>query len=165
MRADNLSQAVLDRLKHYVGAHSAHRGVVPLPPTHGAVRLGAAEVGGRVAEAERALVRLAAYRGTSGTYFGLTCILERQKAISSCSIEGTNGTLGALLEVEQGGQSDGMSREAYGVTMALDYGLLEVGRHIRQAFRLETVLGLHAKLTKNMKGFRGVPGQISDESV
>ena len=103
MRASDLSHDVRACLRHYPPPHEAHRGVVPSSPTRGPVGMGGPDVGRRVAEAERALVRLTAEFEHSKSAFALTRILERQEAVSSSSIEGTQSTLDALLELEEDG--------------------------------------------------------------
>ncbi|SFQ64450.1 Fic family protein [Roseivivax halotolerans] len=165
MRATDLSDEVKACLKHYPPPHSAHRGVVPARPSRGHIGVGGSKVGLRAAEAERTLARLTQEFHHSESAFALTRILERQEAVSSSSIEGTQSTLDALLEFEEDGDASDETIETRGVSIALDYGLGLVRKHGRNAFTVDLVLGLHARLAGAIKGFRGDPGTIREEVV
>lgn len=165
MRASDLSHAVRACLTHYPQPHAAHRGVVPSSPTRGPIGIGGPDVGRRMAEAERALVRLTTEFNHSKSAFALTRILERQEAVSSSSIEGTQSTLDALLELEEDGAADDEALETRGVGIALDHGLSLVRTNGRDAFTTDMILGIHARLAENLKGFRGTPGTIRNEVV
>lgn len=141
-------------------------GVVPLSPTRGPVAMGGQEIGRRVmVAAERALSRIASQLQHSESAFALTRILERQEAVSSTSIEGTQSTLDALLELEEEGPGDAKTLETRGVTIALDHGLGLIREHGRNAFTTDMILTLHAKLSERINGFRGAPGAIREEVV
>ncbi|EPX83565.1 hypothetical protein Salmuc_02173 [Salipiger mucosus DSM 16094] len=128
------------------------------------MRIGGPETGQRVAEADRALARLST-QTRAGSAFALTRILERQEAVSSSSIEGTNSTLDALLELEEDGDGDEDAKETRGVTLALDHGLAEIRDRRHDAFEVPMVLELHRRLAADMAGFRGTPGVLRTEVV
>ena len=165
MRATDLSDTVRTRLKPYPPPHDAHRGVVPAPPSRGQIGMGGPDVGRRVTEAERTLARLTEEFRHSGSAFALTRILERQEAVSSSSIEGTQSTLDALLELEEDGAAGEEAIETRGVSLALDHGLGLVREHGPDAFTTDMITGLHARLAKTLQGFRGTPGAIRQEVV
>jgi Fic family protein len=165
MRASNLSDTVRACLKRYPPPHDAHRGVVPPSPSRGPVALDGPDVGRRVVEAERTLVRFDEALRHSADALALTRILERQEAVSSSSIEGTHSTLDALLALEEEGGAGDETKETRAVSTALDYGLDLVRKHGRDAFSLDMVMGLHARLADAISGFRGTPGTIRQEVV
>ncbi|KKN63619.1 hypothetical protein LCGC14_0499850 [marine sediment metagenome] len=165
MRASDLSHDVRACLRHYPPPHEAHRGVVPSSPTRGPVGMGGPDVGRRVAEAERALVRLTAEFEHSKSAFALTRILERQEAVSSSSIEGTQSTLDALLELEEDGVAGDETLETRGVSIALDHGLRQIRKHGRGAFTTDMILSIHSRLAEAIRGFRGAPGVIREDVV
>ena len=155
MRVTDLSDTVGTRLM------LIRRPMVPIgescrrAPSRGQIGMGGPDVGRRVAEAERTLARLTEEFRHSGSAFALTRVLERQEAVSSSSIEGTQSTLDALLELEEDGAAGDEAIETRGVSLALDHGLGLVLEHGPDAFTTDMIIGLHARLAKTIQGLRG----------
>lgn len=127
--------------------------------------MGGPQVGRRVHEAERALGRLQAVISSSATGFALTRILERQEAVSSSAIEGTHGTLDALLELEESEEGTPEAHETRGVTFALGRGLQAVRDLSHDAFTPDMVCQMHQALAERISAFNGLPGAVRDEVV
>jgi Fic family protein len=96
----------------------------------------------------------------------ITRTLDRREAVRSSQIEGTHSGLSDLLSYEATGSDIGVPNDVL-VTLnyvkALDYGL----QHIRTgglfAFNSELIKGLHAQLMKDVREFKGIPGEFRDK--
>lgn len=165
MRYSDLSAVVRATLIPYPAPHSNHRGVVPMAPSRGSIPIGGAEVGALLHEANAALVRMTEYVRPGLSAFALTRILERQEALTSSSIEGTHGTLDALLAGEADGETEGDIREIGGVTQAISQGLDVISKMGRDGFTLDLVCDLHRILASNMERYRDTPGVLRNRVV
>src|SRR5579863_1561972 len=84
----------------------------------------------------------------------------RREAVLSSKIEGTQATLGELLEAEAGaqvGRSPDDLREVGNYVLALEYGIKRL-KHLPLSLRL--VRELHGHLMKGVRGERSTPGEF-----
>jgi len=143
------------RWKRCPGGYSAYL-PEPLPPdlvwTPDLVR--------SLSDADHLIGRLAGEGGRLPNPHLLMRPFIRREAVLSSRIEGTQATLGELLEAEAGAsveRSPDDLREVANYVAALEYGIKRLDR---LPLSLRLVRELHERLTKGVRGERAAPGEF-----
>lgn len=139
-----------------VRGHGRHRAFVPdpLPPR---LRWDAA-LASRLSAADRAIGRLAGEGRRLANPHLLVRPFIRREAVLSSRIEGTQASLGELLEAEAGGAVSGDPDDLHEVAnyvVALEHG---VKRLLTLPHSLRLVRELHQKLMQDVRGNAATPG-------
>lgn len=165
MRRVDLCHAVREQLKRLPAPHSAHYGVVPLPPPEDMIVLRDAMSSHR--RATEALARIDTLAAELHDPYLISRTLTRREAVSSSSIEGTNSTLEELLSVEEdeGGAAGDAALQVRDYALALD-GLLPRATAAGPAlFTADLVVDLHRAAMRSDPDYRDVPGELRSNVV
>ena len=165
MRRDDLCSAVRKRLKRLPAPHRAHYGVVPPPPPEASIPLGRAAA--RHEAARAALAEADALAAGGADPYLTSRVLARREAVSSSSIEGTNGTLREVLSIEEGGDGEAgaEARQARDYAAALDRLVPRARARGHTVFTVDLVRSLHRAVVRADPDHEGVPGALRDRVV
>lgn len=165
MKREDLTPAVLERLKRYPEPYARHYGVVPLPPPDSFIPQG--ETGRRNYQAVEAIARLDGLAAERHDPYIISRVLTRQEAISSSAIEGIRTTLDDLLLAEEAPaeETQGAVAQVCDYAGALDTFLPRVQTKGSDVFTIDFVQDLHRAVLRRAPGYRDTPGSLRNTVV
>lgn len=165
MRRRDLCHQVVQRLQRLPEPHSAHYGVVPLPPPAEGIPLGSAAA--QHHRALEALGRVSALSREIGDPYVVSRLLTRREAVSSSSIEGTNSTLDELLSVEEDATDEirDAAAQVRDYALALERLLPRAAAEGASLFSPALISDLHIEVMRADTDYPDLPGQFRKRVV
>lgn len=158
VKRDDLAHDVRAQLQRLPEPYASHYGVVPLPPPEDVISLSDARSTHQ--RAIEMIARVDTLAAEIKDRYLISRILNRQEAVSSSSIEGTNSTLDELLTIEE---DDENARAAtrqvrdYALTLERLVPLAQSQGH--SIFTAGLISELHAEAMRSDPDYADVPGE------
>ncbi|MFP1130220.1 Fic family protein [Asticcacaulis sp. W401b] len=144
--------------------HSAHYGVLPVPPPEDNFTFEDKNGRHRVALAQIAKVDVLA--SELGDPYLISRLLTRREAVTSSSIEGTHSTLDELLRVEEDDETAGdAARQVGDYALTLDRFIPQARAFGPELFTTGLICDLHAEAMRRDPDYRDRPGDLRSAVV